>query len=99
MIRLTLLTRPNCHLCDQMKEIIWQTQQSFTFLLHELDITSRKDLETKYGTEIPVLMYGTRVVARTRVTAKKLGEQLRRLKYEQYCEYPSVTGHEADINS
>ena len=63
-----------------MKEIIWQTQQSFTFLLHELDITSRKDLETKYGTEIPVLMYGTRVVARTRVTAKKLGEQLRRLK-------------------
>jgi len=62
-----------------MKEIIYQTQQSFTFLLDELDITSRKDLETKYGTEIPVLMYGTRVVARTRITAKNLGEQLRRL--------------------
>ena len=79
MIRLTLLTRPDCHLCDQMKEIICQTQQRCTFFLDELDITSRKDLETKYGAEIPVLMYGTRVVARTRITAKNLGEQLRRL--------------------
>lgn len=63
-----------------MKEIIRQTQQSFTIFLDEQDITSKKDLESKYGTEIPVLMYGTRVIARVRITVQTLGEQLRKLE-------------------
>ncbi len=72
MIRLTLLTRPGCHLCDDMKALIHRTDERHHVRLEEVDISSNAELVRRFGTEIPVLMRGGDVVARTRATEDEL---------------------------
>ena len=70
--RITLLTRPGCHLCDELKEIIARVQHKYPFVLNEIDISTRPDLEQQFGTEIPVLFRGTKIIARYRITETQL---------------------------
>ena len=72
MIRLTLLTRPGCHLCDDMKALIHRTDERHRMRLEEVDISSNAELVRRFGTEIPVLMRDGDVVARTRATEDEL---------------------------
>jgi glutaredoxin len=55
-VRLQLLTRPGCHLCDVAKEamdrVAARTGQPWT----EVDITEDPHLEDEYGLRIPVVM-------------------------------------------
>jgi glutaredoxin len=55
-VRLQLLTRPGCHLCEVAKEamdrVAARTGQSWT----EVDITDDPRLEDEYGLRIPVVM-------------------------------------------
>ena len=78
MIRLTLYTRPGCHLCDAMKRVVDEIarEQSEPVTLREVDISGDVDLECRFGTEIPVLICGERVLARVRTTRAKLLESL-----------------------
>ena len=76
MIRLTLLTRRKCHLCDEMKAVVRDVERSHPLALTEVDITSSPVLERRWGLDIPVLMHGERVIARHRVTARRLAELL-----------------------
>ena len=76
MTELTLLTRPGCHLCDAMKRIVTAVQTRHPFELTEIDISNHPDLERRFGTEIPILLRGDRVLARYRVSATQLLDQL-----------------------
>ena len=76
MTELTLLTRHGCHLCDVMKTVIATVQSHQPIHLTEIDIADHPDLEQRYGTEIPVLLCGDRVLARYRVSATQLLERL-----------------------
>ena len=78
MIRLTLLTRGGCRLCDEMKEVVRQVQRSHRLSLTEVDISTEPDLERRWGTEIPVLLDGGRVIARHRTTAHELAAAVSR---------------------
>ena len=82
MIRLTLLTRPGCHLCDHMKALVQRTGERHDVMLEQVDISSHDELVRQFGTQIPVLMHGDRVVARTRTTEKDLLALLRTLDTE-----------------
>lgn len=50
--RLTLYTRPGCHLCEVAVAELLEVGEPFT----EVDITTDVDLEVEYGDRIPVLL-------------------------------------------
>ena len=79
MIRLTLYTRPGCHLCGAMKRVVDEIarEESEPVTLREVDISGDVDLERRFGTEIPVLACGERVLARVRTTRATLLKSLR----------------------
>jgi len=83
MTQLTLLTRDGCRLCDEMKEVVHavarrvETARSLT--LTEIDISTRPDLEKRWGMEIPVLLSGEREIARHRISAGQLADIISRL--------------------
>ena len=80
MIRLTLYTRPGCHLCDTMKDIVDEIAREKAVTLREVDITGNVGLERRFGTGIPVLAHGQHIVARVRTTRAALLESLRNLE-------------------
>ena len=78
MIALTLYSRPGCHLCDEMKAVIARVvgEQAADITLEEVDISTDAELESRYGTEIPVLLVNGRKVAKYRVTEGELTRML-----------------------
>ena len=76
MIRLTLMTRPGCRLCDEMKAVIREVRQRAGWHgrigLTEIDISTDPELERTWGSEIPVLLCGGQEIARHRISAAQL---------------------------
>jgi len=77
-IRLVLYSRPGCHLCDEMKEVVASLRAAHDFELDEVDISQDADLENLYGQEIPVLFVNDRKAFKYRVSAAELRARLRR---------------------
>ena len=77
MIYLQILSRPGCHLCDEMKELLASLSREVTVSVEEVDITGNKTLEKKFGSEIPVLLHKHQVLAKIRISKPALLEQLR----------------------
>lgn len=77
-VRLSLLTRAGCPLCDEMKTVVSAAGRVRPLLLEEVDIASDKGLERRFATEIPVLMRGETVLAQGRATLSGLLDRLRR---------------------
>ena len=80
MIKLTLYTRPGCHLCDTLKAIVVDVARQERITLREIDISGDAGLEHRFGAEIPVLMCGEQLVARVRTNRAALLESLRQVK-------------------
>ncbi len=79
MIRMTLYTRPGCHLCEAMKSVVDDVAREQPIALREVDITGDVALERRFGTEIPVLACGEQVVARVRTSRSMLIGELRKV--------------------
>ena len=77
MIYLQLLTRPGCHLCEEMKALLTSLSREVTVSVEEVDITGDKPLEEQFGSEIPVLLHKHQVLAKVRISKPALLEQLR----------------------
>jgi len=73
---LTLVSRPGCHLCQEMRAVIEQALPADQFTLEERDVRSDPELERRYLLEIPVLLAGEREVVRHRVTGGELCARL-----------------------
>lgn len=71
-MRLTLYTRPGCHLCDEMKAVVRRVQGQVACELTEVDISRHEALLKRYGRRIPVLVADGVEVARTRVGVAEL---------------------------
>ena len=72
MIRLTIYSRPGCHLCDEMKAVVRRVAVSIPLSLDEVDISGDAELERLYGVEIPVLMIDGKKVAKYRIGESEL---------------------------
>lgn len=70
--RLTLYSRPGCHLCDEMKAVIDRVSDRFPLTVETVDISTSAELEGLYGLEIPVLVMGGRKIAKYRITEDAL---------------------------
>ena len=66
--RITLYTRPGCHLCEDAKRALDQIGEPWT----EVDITGDADLEGDYAEMIPVIMLDGRIHGYYRVEAERL---------------------------
>jgi glutaredoxin len=76
--RVTLYTRPGCHLCDDAREVVAavcaELGESFT----EVDINDDPGLTRRYGEEIPVTLVDGVQHDYWRVDAARLAGALRR---------------------
>ena len=72
--RLTLYTRPGCHLCETAVETLKEIGEPFT----EVDISADLDLEIEYGDRIPVLMLDGKEHGYWRVEKERLLRDLAR---------------------
>lgn len=75
---LRLLTRPGCHLCEEMKTSVRPLVARLGGTLEEVDVDTDPALSARFGLEIPVLLDADgRVVAKVRdpveTIAKRLG--------------------------
>ena len=52
--RVTLYTRPGCHLCDDARLVVARVCDELGETFEEVDITTDGDLEDRFGEEIPV---------------------------------------------
>jgi glutaredoxin len=73
--RVTIYSRPGCHLCDEMKAVVTRVARRIPLEIEEVDISGDADLEARYGLEIPVLLVEGRKAAKYRIGE----EDLRRL--------------------
>jgi len=74
MTTLTLYSRPGCHLCDEMKELVQRVARTAAepIAIDEIDISTDPGLEARYGLEIPVLLVDGKKAAKYRVTEGEL---------------------------
>ena len=79
-MRLTIYSKPGCHLCDEMKSlvhrIIAEHSNDRTIALEEIDISSDSALLDRYGLEIPVLLIDGKKVAKYRVSETELTQMV-----------------------
>ncbi len=66
-MHVTLYTRPGCHLCDDMKESLARIRLRRPFEMQEIDISTDRTLERRFGRDIPVLFVDGAEVARHRI--------------------------------
>ena len=67
--RLTIFSRPGCHLCEEMRAVVERVSQRVRVPLEiqEVDISTDPTLEALYGRELPVLLIDGRKVAKYRL--------------------------------
>jgi glutaredoxin len=76
-VRLTIYSKPGCHLCDDMKALVQRVidgQPDVT--LSEIDISTDRELLDRYGLEIPVLAIDGTKAAKYRVSEEDLKRML-----------------------
>jgi hypothetical protein len=74
---LTLYSRPGCHLCDEMKNVVESVRSRVPLTIEVVDISTDQALTDLYGLEIPVLMIDGKKAAKYRLTERELEEKLR----------------------
>ena len=75
-IRVTLYSRPGCHLCEEARQEILRAGGRDEYTLEEVDIESDPALEARYGSDIPVVRVGDTVAFKHRLTAAEFRKQL-----------------------
>ena len=70
--RLTLYSKPGCHLCEELRKLLDELQPDFEFVLEEIDITRDPSLFARYRHDIPVLLIGGHERARGNITERDL---------------------------
>jgi glutaredoxin len=71
-LRLRLLTRPGCHLCEVAKDAIERVAGTAGVGWEEVDITGDRELEYEYGERIPVVLLDGREHGYWRVEEERL---------------------------
>ena len=81
--RLTLLTKPGCHLCDEARDVVDTVLDSLVGAgvavpeLHEQSIYDDPELFGRYAEEIPVVLLDGKVHAYWRVDPERLATAIR----------------------
>jgi hypothetical protein len=63
---LVLLSRPGCHLCHDLRQVVERVLPDFAATLTERDVREDPELRARYALEIPVLLLEGRELLRHR---------------------------------
>jgi glutaredoxin len=79
-LRLTIYSKPGCHLCDVMKSLVHRViadeRSARDMSIEEIDISTDRELLDRFGLEIPVLLIDGKKVAKYRVSEADLRRML-----------------------
>ena len=76
-MHLTLYSKPDCHLCDEMKAVVRNVLRGRAEIsLDDIDISNDPALIDRYGLEIPVLLIDGKKAAKYRVTEAELARMI-----------------------
>ena len=75
-VGITLYTRKECCLCEEMKGVVVPIAQETGASVEEVDVDASPDLQQKYGDEVPVLFINGRKAFKYRVGAKELKDKI-----------------------
>lgn len=70
--RLTLLTRPGCHLCEVAREAMDRVTERTGQRWTERDVSTELELEREYGDRLPVILLDGREHGYWRVEEERL---------------------------
>ncbi len=76
--RVTLYTRPGCHLCEQAKEEMRRAGCAEFYTLDEINIETDPALIERYGTEIPVVLINGIKAFKYHLSAEEFRRKLNR---------------------
>lgn len=76
MPSLTLLSRKDCHLCDEAESVLLQVQRELPFRYTKVDVDSDQELKARYGEEIPVVLMGRKKIFKYRIDPDRLRRKL-----------------------
>lgn len=74
--KLTLYSRRDCCLCDDMKSVIAVVALKIPIEIDVIDVDNADELREKFANDVPVLFIDGRKAFKFRVTAKELENQL-----------------------
>jgi hypothetical protein len=77
-IVLTLVTRKDCCLCAEMKDVTSVVAREFRARLEILDVDDDPELKQRFSNEVPVLLVNGRRAFKYRVAAAELRRRLQR---------------------
>jgi glutaredoxin len=77
-VDLEILTRPGCHLCEEMKETLVEAARGIEIRLREVDISESPELESRFSNDIPVLFVNGSKAFKHRATVQEIRARLRR---------------------
>jgi len=75
--KLTLYSRKDCCLCDEMKAVARQVAAKIPLDLEEIDVDGAAELREEFGAEVPVLFIDGRKAFKYRVTPRELERKLK----------------------
>ena len=78
MIHIKLYTRADCELCAEMEADLQRELPHFDTAFERIEIDNDPELETQFGTEVPVLFVNGRKAFKYRLTARDLRKRLLR---------------------
>jgi glutaredoxin len=78
VIDLILYTRNDCELCHEMEEMLAAELPKFDARIQRIEIDGDRDLESRFGTEVPVLFVNDRKAFKYRCTPRELRDRLAR---------------------
>ncbi len=76
MHRITIYSKPECHLCERAKEVIERCRQKAEFETEVVDISQKPELLEHFRNDIPVIFLDGQEIARHVVRERKLLELL-----------------------
>ena len=76
MVRLTLISRTYCHLCQDMELALVPLMQEFAAEMEILDVDADPLLEERYGEIVPVLLHGKNELCRFVLDSGKVRDYL-----------------------
>ena len=72
MIKITLLTAPNCHLCEDAENLLKKLRIQIPYEIETIDIHTNSDYHNKYKNDIPVILINDEVICHHYVNLKKI---------------------------
>lgn len=78
MVSVTLYTRVDCHLCDDVKTVLDAVRKDRAFDLTVVDIDTDTTLVDRYGTKVPVVAINNRDAFKYHLDAQAFRDALDR---------------------